>query len=262
MVYVTGTFTNWRNHILMNRIINEFHLVLVYFFEKRQTKLFIFLFQSLSPGIYEYKYIVDGVWKCSNHEQTTSDGHGNVNNIVDTGSVERQKNLMNHFNQGSGINTNGVGHANDNTYMVINYEHQRESGSMNNNSPEKNPTMNNAGYNVNKVKNADLKFLTTAGDSSNLKINEANFENSENNFMEEAPEIPSHLMCIPFLAVCIIFLKFWVFKLRSIFFFLLVLRFFHFYRIKMTKLKEFGNRIKNPWKSKRVILPKVIKFDI
>lgn len=148
---------------------------------------------------------MDGVWKCSNHEQTTSDGHGNVNNIVDTGVIERQKNLMNHLNQGSGINANGVGHANDNTYMVINYEHQRESGgSINGYSPEKNPTLN-TGYNVNKVKNADLKFLTTAGDSSNLKINEANFENSENNFTEEAPEIPSHLMCIPFLAVCNIF---------------------------------------------------------
>ena len=147
---------------------------------------------------------MDGVWKCSNHEQTTSDSHGNVNNMVDTGSVERQKNLMNHLNQGSGINTNGVGHANDNTYTVINYEHQRESGGSINNSPEKNQTMN-TGYNVNKAKNADLKFLTTAGDSSNLKINEANFENSENNFNELAPEIPSHLMCIPFLAVWNIF---------------------------------------------------------
>lgn len=29
VVYVTGTFTNWRNHILMNHVINEFQLVLV-----------------------------------------------------------------------------------------------------------------------------------------------------------------------------------------------------------------------------------------
>lgn len=29
IVYLTGTFTNWRNHILMPKIINEFQLTLV-----------------------------------------------------------------------------------------------------------------------------------------------------------------------------------------------------------------------------------------
>lgn len=29
IVYLTGTFTNWTNHILMNKIINEFQYILV-----------------------------------------------------------------------------------------------------------------------------------------------------------------------------------------------------------------------------------------
>lgn len=73
VVYVTGTFTNWRNHIAMNRVFNEFNLVL-----------------SLSAGIYQYKYIVDGEWRYSPSDMTTTDANGIVNNIIDTTKFVKQ----------------------------------------------------------------------------------------------------------------------------------------------------------------------------
>lgn len=49
VVYVTGTFTNWRNHILMNRVINEFHLVLVRVLLRKFD--FFFLKVSITWGL-------------------------------------------------------------------------------------------------------------------------------------------------------------------------------------------------------------------
>lgn len=66
-VYVTGSFTNWKNHIILTKIGREFSTII-----------------RLPPGIYIYKYIVDGEWKYSPAENTCTDENGNINNIMDT----------------------------------------------------------------------------------------------------------------------------------------------------------------------------------
>ena len=131
---------------------------------------------------------MDGIWKYSSHENTIDDGHGNINNMVDTDMVNRH----------SGNYTNNVPYLakdmnNANTYTEINYEHQGQDID----SPNKGSTLYN---NYKKPKEADLKIIKQET-SSSLKI-DANFQNNENNFNEEAPEIPSHLLSIRFLSVC------------------------------------------------------------
>ena len=148
----------------------------------------------MTPGVYEYKYIVDGVWKYSNHEQTSDDGHGNINNIVDTNAIERQKQIQNNF----GSNTNNFNNTtynpnknmnNADTYTEINYQYDKNI---------KNSGDFYEAHTVNDGKNKQDKA------ESGLIIVSGNFESTANNFSEEAPEIPSHLLYIPFLAVYIL----------------------------------------------------------
>lgn len=160
----------------------------------------------MTPGVYEYKYIVDGVWKYSNHEQTTDDGHGNINNIVDTNSIERQKQILNKFgsNANNGNYAPNINLNNANTYTEINYQYDKNknSGDL---------------YEAHTVNDGKAKHLEKNNpqnkQESGLKINEGNFENTANNFNEEAPEIPSHLMCIPFLAVFLFYCFFMKFNI-------------------------------------------------
>lgn len=39
--------------------------------------------QDLPFGSYQYKFIVDKIWKFSRHHPTIKDGHGNINNKID-----------------------------------------------------------------------------------------------------------------------------------------------------------------------------------
>ncbi len=38
---------------------------------------------GLSPGFYQYKYVVDGEWKCDPSEPIVEDGLGGHNNIIE-----------------------------------------------------------------------------------------------------------------------------------------------------------------------------------
>eukprot|EP00092_Neocalanus_flemingeri_P002762 GFUD01002957.1.p1 GENE.GFUD01002957.1~~GFUD01002957.1.p1 ORF type:complete len:146 (-),score=47.87 GFUD01002957.1:196-633(-) len=40
------------------------------------------VFISLSPGTYQYKYIVDGVWLHDPSKKWVDDGKGNINNVI------------------------------------------------------------------------------------------------------------------------------------------------------------------------------------
>ena len=129
-----------------------------------------------------------------------------MNNIADTNIIERQKQNLNHLKSGTEVGNNLVYGPtkemhNADTYTEIKYQHQKESDSID--SPDKNSTLYN--NSTKPQKNADMKFLQV-NNSSDLKINEVKFENSENNFNEEAPELPYHLLNIPFLSVCNLFL--------------------------------------------------------
>ena len=82
-VYVTGTFANWKQWFLMSKSINTdtksnhsnpqeniFHIIL-----------------ELPRGTYQYKFIVDKDWKCSNDSPQIEDEHGNTNNIINNAEV-------------------------------------------------------------------------------------------------------------------------------------------------------------------------------
>jgi len=70
-VFVTGTFTGWKDHVPLQKVGNEFNTIL-----------------RLPKGIYYYKFIVDGEWKFSPDDFTAPDDHGNINNIIDTTTIE------------------------------------------------------------------------------------------------------------------------------------------------------------------------------
>lgn len=42
---------------------------------------------ELDPGTYEYKFIVDGVWRIDGQQPFGDDGQGNTNNIIDVGAT-------------------------------------------------------------------------------------------------------------------------------------------------------------------------------
>eukprot|EP00741_Cyanophora_paradoxa_P003437 tig00000704_g3340.t1 len=65
-VYVTGTFNGWKERIAMHRSGNEWNTI-----------------QTLKPGQYEYKFIVDNEWKFAPEQATTFDNNGNVNNLLE-----------------------------------------------------------------------------------------------------------------------------------------------------------------------------------
>ena len=137
--------------------------------------------------MYEYKYIVDGVWKCSSHDPTINDSHGNTNNFIDTDVVERKNQMLNHLNSGNSRKEQDLfGQFDTNPYKFA--QKQTDSDIM---DEKTQAASKKTGIN---------KALPLKNESSNLKI-DANMQNAENNFNEEAPEIPSHLINIPFLTV-------------------------------------------------------------
>lgn len=73
----------------------------------------------LPPGIYIYKYIVDGEWKYSPAENTCTDENGNINNIMDTSNYN--PNVSAQVMQNSNSNEKTI---------VISNENQIEKGKI------------------------------------------------------------------------------------------------------------------------------------
>ena len=67
-VKLIGSFSNWKQKYEMEKD------------EKDQIYKFSL---PLNNEKYQYKFIVDGVWKCSKNQETIDDGKGNINNILD-----------------------------------------------------------------------------------------------------------------------------------------------------------------------------------
>ncbi|EGR27824.1 hypothetical protein IMG5_188500 [Ichthyophthirius multifiliis] len=71
-VYVTGTFTNWINHVQLQKQGQEFSVCV-----------------KLPPDVYQYKFIVDGEWRFSPDDNQSTDENGNINNIIDTTKIKQ-----------------------------------------------------------------------------------------------------------------------------------------------------------------------------
>jgi len=76
-VFLTGTFTGWKDHYPLQKVGNEFTGIL-----------------RLPRGKYYYKFIVDGEWRFSPSDPTIRDELGNTNNIVDTTEIESMNKMM------------------------------------------------------------------------------------------------------------------------------------------------------------------------
>ena len=63
-VLICGSFNQWEVRIPM---------------QKTDGGMFQ-LFKELTPGLYQYKFIVDGQWKCAYDQERTFDDQGNENN--------------------------------------------------------------------------------------------------------------------------------------------------------------------------------------
>lgn len=65
-VLLAGSFTEWQQQAEMERGLDGTWYVIQY----------------LAPGVYEYKFIVDGNWRYSPDQPTKRDMNGNINNVI------------------------------------------------------------------------------------------------------------------------------------------------------------------------------------
>ena len=68
-VYLTGSFSNWKQFFIMtksNKNDHEFSIML-----------------ELPVGQYQFKFVVDSVWRTSNEYQKINDGLNNYNNYIE-----------------------------------------------------------------------------------------------------------------------------------------------------------------------------------
>jgi hypothetical protein len=75
-VKLIGSFSGWKQ---------QFNMI------KDEKEQIYKVSLPLKNEIYEYKFIVDGVWKCSKKQNAKDDGKGNINNVIDLTNV-KQKN--------------------------------------------------------------------------------------------------------------------------------------------------------------------------
>ena len=77
-IVITGSFCGWsRQFSMLKNKNNNFYEVLLY----------------LPKGEYQFKFIVDNVWKCSNYYKTVTDTNGNTNNYLDN-TIEFSKKIL------------------------------------------------------------------------------------------------------------------------------------------------------------------------
>ena len=72
-VYITGTFCEWNKKYKMNKNENNF-------FEEKL---------NIPIGMYEFKFIVDGNWKCSSYYPQKKDERGISNNYIDINIINK-----------------------------------------------------------------------------------------------------------------------------------------------------------------------------
>lgn len=75
-VKLVGSFNNWKEQIIM---------------KKDSTDKFFQYKIRLKRDKYEYKFVVDNVWKCSTLQKMKKDPKGNINNYIDLTNYKKKK---------------------------------------------------------------------------------------------------------------------------------------------------------------------------
>ena len=95
-VYITGSFCEWKSTFLMAKNDKGIHNITL----------------SLTPGFYQYKFIVDDNWAYSKKQPKFEDNNGNVNNFIDTTdyiqNIENNNNSKNEKSENSPKNKDNV----------------------------------------------------------------------------------------------------------------------------------------------------------
>ena len=78
-VFITGSFLEWNKRLKMHKNKNNIF----------EVELF------LPKGKYEFKFIIDGSWRCSSNYQQIKDDRGNNNNFIDNISANYNYNEIN-----------------------------------------------------------------------------------------------------------------------------------------------------------------------
>lgn len=81
-VKLIGSFSNWKEEYKMEK--------------DEKSQIYKFSLQ-LNNDKYQYKYIVDGIWKYSKKQKTIDDGRGNINNILDLTDVKQKEEIKNNI---------------------------------------------------------------------------------------------------------------------------------------------------------------------
>ena len=101
-VFVTGTFTNWEDHIPMHRSGNDFtHIQMLprvrfRWLDRNEATVMSAATESISrwgvctgQGKHAFKFIVDGEWRWDPEQDTVADGAQNINNFIDLSHFKR-----------------------------------------------------------------------------------------------------------------------------------------------------------------------------
>ena len=105
-VFITGSFCEWNKRLKMHR-----------------NKDNIFEVELLLPkGKYEFKFIVDGIWRCSSNYSQIKDNRGNNNNFIDNISANYNYNEIN-FN----LNKNVTNLSGENNPKIRNIDELKKN---------------------------------------------------------------------------------------------------------------------------------------
>ena len=109
-ILITGSFCGWSHRFTMT---------------KNKKNNFYELTLYLPKGEYQFKFIIDNIWKCSNFYPTVTDLNNNTNNVLDNTKElnliikerekEKEKERENQNTANSSINDNNINNENNKT---------------------------------------------------------------------------------------------------------------------------------------------------
>ena len=105
-VFITGSFLEWNKRLKMHKNKNNIF----------EVELF------LPKGKYEFKFIIDGSWRCSSNYQQIKDDRGNNNNFIDNISANYNYNEIN-FN----LNKNVTNLPEENNHKMRNIDELKKN---------------------------------------------------------------------------------------------------------------------------------------
>lgn len=73
-VALTGSFGNWQEFYPMTKNDEGIHQLMM----------------TLDPGVYQFKFVIDNQWRCSDAYSMIDDGNHNTNNVINTGSPNEE----------------------------------------------------------------------------------------------------------------------------------------------------------------------------